>query len=70
MQLKNSAKKTLIKQNPIIKKEDEIFVADTQDKKGSVSKIKINSDDLLFAVTHSTEEVKEYYANIRLIEKT
>lgn len=26
------------------------------------SKIKINSDDLLFAVTHSSKEVKEYYA--------
>lgn len=30
------------------------------------SKIKINSDDLLFAVTHSSKEVKEYYAKHNL----
>ena len=26
----------------------------------------MNSDDLLYAVTHSPEEVKEYYANLKL----
>lgn len=26
------------------------------------SRIKVNSDDLLFAVTHNSEEIKEYYA--------
>ncbi|MGG6231226.1 hypothetical protein [Tenacibaculum sp. SDUM215027] len=31
-------------------------------KKEFNSRVKVNSDDLLFAVTHSTEEVKEYYA--------
>ena len=30
------------------------------------SSIKINSDDLLFAVTHSSTEVKEYYAKLNL----
>ncbi|QXP70116.1 hypothetical protein H0I29_16100 [Polaribacter sp. R2A056_3_33] len=30
------------------------------------SSIKINSDDLLFAVTHSSTEVKEYYAILNL----
>ncbi|MFK8058789.1 MAG: hypothetical protein AB8B78_01745 [Polaribacter sp.] len=31
-------------------------------KQNPNSRIKINSDDLLFAVTHSSKEVKEYYA--------
>ena len=31
-------------------------------KQNPNSRIKINSDDLLFAVTHSPQEVKEYYA--------
>ncbi|RKF03791.1 hypothetical protein C8N26_1419 [Tenacibaculum lutimaris] len=31
-------------------------------KKNDNSRIKVNSDDLLFAVTHNSEEIKEYYA--------
>lgn len=31
-------------------------------KKEFNSRVRVNSDDLLFAVTHSSEEVKEYYA--------
>ncbi|CAM1347698.1 hypothetical protein [Tenacibaculum crassostreae] len=30
--------------------------------KNTNSKIKVNSNDLLFAVTHNSEEIKEYYA--------
>lgn len=30
------------------------------------SRIKVNGDDLLFAVTHSPDEVKEYYANLKM----
>ncbi|WP_298777689.1 hypothetical protein [uncultured Polaribacter sp.] len=39
-------------------------------QQNSNSRIKINSDDLLFAVTHSPQEVKTYYAknNINRIE--
>ena len=32
----------------------------------SNARIQVNSDDLLYAVTHSPEEVKEYYANLKL----
>lgn len=35
-------------------------------KKEPTSRIKVNSDDLLFAVTHSPEEIKEYYAKHKL----
>ena len=47
-------------------KEDVIALIDENssiEKKKSVSsRIKVNSDDLLFAVTHNSEEIKEYYA--------
>lgn len=33
------------------------------------SRIKVNSDDLLFAVTHSPEQVKEYYAKYKVDRK-
>ncbi|WGH75867.1 hypothetical protein P8625_01510 [Tenacibaculum tangerinum] len=35
-------------------------------KKNSNSRIKVNSDDLLFSVTHTPEEIEEYYAKHRL----
>ncbi|QNM87146.1 hypothetical protein H9W90_07345 [Polaribacter pectinis] len=35
-------------------------------KKDPNSRIKINSDDLLFAVTHSPQEVKNYYAKYNI----
>ena len=35
-------------------------------KQNPNSRIKINSEDLLFAVTHSSKEVKEYYAKYNL----
>ena len=35
-------------------------------KRDPNSRIKINSDDLLYAVTHSPKEVKEYYAKYNL----
>lgn len=38
----------------------------SQPKKKIKSRIKINSDYLLFAVTHSSEEVKEYYAKYEI----
>ncbi|AZJ35907.1 hypothetical protein [Tenacibaculum singaporense] len=37
-----------------------------QKKKNSISRIKVNSDDLLFSVTHTPNEVKEYYAKHKL----
>lgn len=40
------------------------------DKKGDFdSKIKINSEDLLFAVTHTKEEVRAYYAKNKINRK-
>lgn len=38
----------------------------SQTKKERSTRIKINSDYLLFAVTHSPEEVKEYYAKYEI----
>lgn len=38
----------------------------SEPKKRIKSRIKINSDYLLFAVTHSSEEVKEYYAKYEI----
>lgn len=37
-----------------------------QKKKNSISRVKVNSDDLLFSVTHTPNEVKEYYAKHKL----
>ncbi|WP_417784988.1 hypothetical protein [Tenacibaculum sp.] len=37
-----------------------------QEKKNSISRVKVNSDDLLFSVTHTPSEVKEYYAKHKL----
>ncbi|PKH51065.1 hypothetical protein CXF68_10380 [Tenacibaculum sp. Bg11-29] len=38
----------------------------TQKKQVLISRVKVNSDDLLFAVTHSPQEVKEYYAKYKV----
>ncbi|MEE9407411.1 MAG: hypothetical protein V3V28_04970 [Polaribacter sp.] len=51
-------------QNLIPKNEESIKIKLL--KPDSNSKIKINSDDLLFAVTHSPQEVKTYYAKYNI----
>ncbi|AUC15121.1 hypothetical protein BTO06_08210 [Tenacibaculum sp. SZ-18] len=32
----------------------------------SIRRVKVNAEDLLFAVTHSPDEVKEYYVNLKM----
>jgi len=53
-------------QEKSLPKEDVIALIDEnssiEKKKNVTSKIKVNSGDLLFAVTHNSEEIKEYYA--------
>ena len=56
---KNIQKEELRKEEVVVGKLDKPI--ETK-KKESNSRVKVNSDDLLFAVTHSSEEVKEYYA--------
>ncbi len=46
-----------------------ILVVGVQKAKVAKSRIKVNSDDLLFAVTHSQQEVKEYYATYKIKRK-
>lgn len=48
----------------ILTKEDTIYKESL--KQDPNSRIKINSDDLLYAVTHSKEEVKAYYAKYNI----
>ena len=43
-------------------KSSEVNIKETNKKVVSTSKIKVNVDDLLFAVTHSKTEVEAYYA--------
>jgi len=75
---KKESKKT-INNIPITEKVIETLVAVSEDhptkegitkkerlKQDPNSSIKINSDDLLFAVTHSSTEVKEYYVKLNL----
>jgi hypothetical protein len=50
--------------NIILTKEDTIYKESL--KQDPHSRIKINSDDLLFAVTHSKEQVKAYYAKYNI----
>ncbi len=45
-----------------LKNLDKIIKPVSSDKR----RIQVNSDDLLYAVTHSPKEVKEYYANLEL----
>ncbi|MDO6675633.1 hypothetical protein Q4517_08720 [Tenacibaculum sp. 1_MG-2023] len=56
---KNIQKEELRKEEVVVGKLDKPI--ETK-KKESNSRVKVISDDLLFAVTHSSEEVKEYYA--------
>lgn len=52
-----------------LKKENEntsLLNSDTQKKVAFTSRVKVSSDDLLFAVTHSSQEVKEYYAKYKV----
>lgn len=63
-QLKKKKKITVVKSSTL---KEEVVVGKLDKsieikKKESNSRVKVNSDDLLFAVTHSSEEVKEYYA--------
>ncbi|MEE3999047.1 hypothetical protein V1T75_01765 [Tenacibaculum sp. FZY0031] len=51
--------KELPKEEEVVAKLDKPLVTK---KKEFNSRVRVNSDDLLFAVTHSSEEVKEYYA--------
>ncbi|MBA6154994.1 hypothetical protein H3Z83_00450 [Tenacibaculum sp. S7007] len=51
------ADKKVIKETSVIKKE------------GIKSRVKVNGDDLLFAVTHSPQEVQEYYAKYKINRK-
>ncbi|OCK42469.1 hypothetical protein BA195_09835 [Tenacibaculum soleae] len=53
--------------NHKVKKEDKDSTI-ANSKKGK-SSILVNSDDLLFVVTHSQEEVKEYYAKYKINRK-
>mgnify|MGYP000109028133 CR=1 FL=1 len=50
-------------------KREVILVVDVQKNKVVKSRIKVNSGDLLFAVTHSQQEVKEYYATYKIKRK-
>jgi len=52
-----NADKKVIKETSVIKKER------------VNSRVKVNGDDLLFAVTHSPEEVQEYYAKYKINRK-
>ncbi|MDX8553065.1 hypothetical protein MK851_05420 [Tenacibaculum sp. 1B UA] len=56
---KNIQKEELSKEEVVVGKLDKPI--ETK-KKELNSRVRVNSDDLLFAVTHSPEEVKEYYA--------
>ncbi|WP_231891925.1 hypothetical protein [Tenacibaculum ovolyticum] len=54
---------------PALKKENEntsLLNIDTQKTAAFTSRVKVSSDDLLFAVTHSSQEVKEYYAKYKV----
>lgn len=42
---------------------------DAQKKQVLISRVKVSSDDLLFAVTHSSQEIKEYYAKYKVKRK-
>ena len=57
----NTEKPTL----KILDKVDDLKIK--KDKKAT--RIAVNSDDLLYAVTHSSEEVKEYYAKYKINRK-
>jgi len=55
-----------------LKKENEntnLLNIDTQKTAAFTSRVKVNSDDLLFTVTHSPEEVKEYYVKYKVKRK-
>lgn len=56
---KNIQNEELPREEEVVAKLDKPIVTK---KKEFNSRVKVNSDDLLFAVTHSSEEVKEYYA--------
>lgn len=52
---------------PALKKEKtSLLNSDTQKTVAFTSRVKVSSDDLLFAVTHSSQEVKEYYAKYKV----
>lgn len=62
-EVKDNTKNTIVKESLSKEKEIKIF------KRNPKSRIKINSDDLLFAVTHSSQEVKDYYAKHNINRK-
>ena len=55
---------------PVLEKNGNFLnVKKIQKKKVVSPRIKVNSNDLLFAVTHSQQEVKEYYAKYKIKRK-
>lgn len=60
---KNIQNQELPREEEVVAKMDKPIVTK---KKNSISRVKVNSDDLLFSVTHTPNEVKEYYAKHKL----
>ncbi len=73
-----SVVKQTINVKPIVQKEESKIVSDVfvssdviaLKKEEFTSRIKINSDDLLFTVTHSAQEVQEYYTKYKINKKS
>lgn len=67
----------IVEKTPLDKEKDALIdekrkvisVVNIQKNKVVRPRIKVNSDDLLFAVTHSQQEVKEYYAAYKIKRK-
>lgn len=70
--IKEPAKRTTVLKDIELKPEAKtpsLLFVNTEKKKVFNSRIKINSDDLLFSVTHTSDEIKEYYAKYKIKRK-